>query len=57
MQDIDNNENGVLHGYQEWYDRYHPMGPLVVRLTYYYGREIGYEEIHLGTKLCFYHII
>ena len=57
MQDIDNNENGVLHGYQEWYDRYHPMGPLVVRLTYYYGREIGYEEIHIGAKLCHYHII
>ena len=60
MQDIDNNENGVLHGYQEWYDRYHPMaGPsnLVVRLTYHYGREIGYEEIHIGAKLCHYHII
>ena len=52
--------NGQYHGYQEWYDRYHPMaGPsnLVVRLTYYYGCEIGYEEIHIGAKLCHYHII
>lgn len=59
MQDIDNNKNGVVHGYQEWYERYNGMAPpmLVVRLTYHYGREIGYEEIHIGAKLCHYHII
>ena len=59
MKDIDNNdENGRPHGYQEWYDRWPKtiQLQLAMRLTYFHGRETGYEECHMG-ELCYYYII
>ena len=59
METIENkNDNGDLHGYQEWY--YDDSDTLILRGNEFRGLAIGYHEIHAqfsGNKTTEYHII
>ena len=59
MESIENrNDNGDLHGYQEWY--YDDSDKLMLRGNSKHGGDVGYQEYHAqisGDKTTEYHIL